>query len=128
VLDRDPDAIAALRAHLTGRRDAAARILAFEFAARVQAEIEGLDWIIAEQKVTRPSSASFDVHGLAGGIRVCFEIRDGCLTGWTQRASTADDAVDVTPPQWAAFARRNAELAASLSRHRLPGRLNPHIV
>ena len=53
VLDRDQAAVAALRAELTARRDAAATALAFEFAAKLQAELEAVDWITAEQKVTR---------------------------------------------------------------------------
>jgi excinuclease ABC subunit C len=36
VLDRDPGAVASLRACLSARRDAAAGVLAFEFAARLQ--------------------------------------------------------------------------------------------
>jgi excinuclease ABC subunit C len=37
---------------MTARRDAAAARLAFEFAARLQAELEAVDWVTAEQKVT----------------------------------------------------------------------------
>ena len=50
VLDRDR-AVAALRAELTARRDAAARRWP-EFAGRLQAELEALDWVTGEQKVT----------------------------------------------------------------------------
>jgi len=117
VLDRDPAAVAALRAELVRRRDAAAAALAFEFAGRVQAELEALDWITAEQKVTSAQPDDFDVHGWAGGMLVRFEVRGGRLTGWTQRACPAaasppgDDG-----PAWADFARRTAELAALLAR------------
>ena len=52
VLRRDRDAVAALRAELTARRGAAAAALAFEFAGKLQAELEALDWITEEQKVT----------------------------------------------------------------------------
>jgi excinuclease ABC subunit C len=117
VLDRDPAAVAALRAALAARRDAAAARLGFEFAARVQAELEALDWIAAEQKVTRAQPSDLDVHGWADGVLVCFEVRRGRLSGWSQRAcgaATARRHLDQTPPAWAGFARRSAELAARL--------------
>jgi excinuclease ABC subunit C len=117
VLDRDPAAVAALRAALAARRDAAAARLGFEFAARVQAELEALDWIAAEQKVTRAQPSDLDVHGWADGVLVCFEVRRGRLSGWSQRACGAAAArrhLDQTPPAWAGFARRSAELAARL--------------
>ncbi len=86
VLERDPVAVAALRAELSGRRDAAAARLAFEFAARLQTELEALDWITAEQKVTQRERADFDVHGWADGVLVRFEVRAGRLSGWRLRA------------------------------------------
>jgi excinuclease UvrABC nuclease subunit len=116
VLDRDPAAVAAARAELARRRDAAAATLAFEFAGRVQAELEALDWITADQMVTSAQPDDFDVHGWAGGMLVRFEIRGGRLTGWTQRACP-----NVVPPPgdggpaWTGFARRAAELAALLA-------------
>jgi excinuclease ABC subunit C len=117
VLDRDPGAVAALRAALAARRDAAAARLGFEFAARVQAELEALDWIAAEQKVTQAQPSDLDVHGWADGVLVCFEVRRGRLSGWSQRACGAAAArrhLNQTPPAWAHFARRSAELAARL--------------
>jgi excinuclease ABC subunit C len=120
VLDREPAAVAALRAELIRRRDAAAAALAFEFAGRVQAELEAVDWITAEQKVTQAQPCDFDVHGWAGGVLVCFEVRGGRLSGWTQRACAAAAArrhLAATPvrPEWTDFARRTAELAALLA-------------
>jgi excinuclease ABC subunit C len=118
VLDRDRDAVASLRARLSARRDAAASALAFEFAARLQGEIEAINWITAEQKVTRASSADFDVHGWADGMLIGFAVRGGRLTGWTRRACGAASArlyLSETPPEWAGFAQRNAELAARLA-------------
>jgi len=117
VLDRDPGAVAALRARLSARRDAAASLLAFEFAARLQEEIEALDWVTAEQKVTRASPSDFDVYGWAEGMLIGFAVRGGRLTGWTRRACDAASArryLSRTPPEWAGFAQRNAELAARL--------------
>ena len=118
VLDRDPDAVASLRGQLCARRDAAAGALAFEFAGRLQEEIEALDWISGEQKVTRPSSASFNAYGWADGTLVRFTVRGGRLTGWSRRAcdeASARRHLGETPGEWAAFARRNAELAAQLA-------------
>jgi len=118
VLDRDPLAVADLRRQLCARRDAAASALAFEFAARLHEEIEALDWVTAEQKVTTSSPASFDVYGWADGTLVQFAVRGGRLTGWTQRAcgeASSRRHLGETPGEWAGFARRNAELAARLA-------------
>ena len=126
VLDRDPAAVATLRAGMTARRDAAAARLAFEFAGRLQGELEALDWITAEQKVTQAEPADFDVHGWADGMLVRFEVRRGRLRGWTQRACGAATAwrhlarvpagapAGACAPAWSDFARRTAELAARL--------------
>jgi excinuclease ABC subunit C len=132
ALDRDPAALDVVRAELIRRRDAAAAGLAFEFAGRVQAELDGLDWVTAEQKATQAQPCEFDVHGQAGGMLVTFEIRGGRLSGWTQRAGLAGSPPapppyldwappapppypDWAPPDWAGFARRTAELAALLA-------------
>ena len=116
VLDRDQAAVAALCAELTSRRDAAAAALAFEFAGRLQAELQALDWVTGEQKVTGLQDDA-DVYGWADGVLVWFEIRDGRMRGWRQRpcgAAAARRHLTGTPPGWADFARRNAELAARL--------------
>jgi excinuclease ABC subunit C len=118
VLGRDPAEVSALRASLVQRRDAASASLAFELAARLHQEAEALDWVTAEQKVTRPGAADHDVCGWSDGILVRFEVRDGRLAGWTLRtcgAAAARRHLAATPPEWAAFAQRNAELAARLS-------------
>jgi excinuclease ABC subunit C len=117
VLGRDPAAVAALRERLIERRGAASAVLAFELAGRLQREIEALDWVTAEQKVASQRQADYDVCGWSAGILVSFAIRRGRLVGWTQRAcgeATARRHLGQTPPEWAAFARRNAELAACL--------------
>ena len=116
VLRRDQAAVASVRAELTARRDAAAAALAFEFAGKLQAELEALDWITGEQKVTRAQDDA-DVCGWADGVLVCFEIRDGRMSGWRQRpcgAAAARRHLAQTPPAWADFAGRAAELAARL--------------
>jgi excinuclease ABC subunit C len=118
VLDRDPGAVASLRASLCARRDAASSVLAFELAARLQEEIEAFDWVTAEQKVTRVSPVDFDVSGWADGMLISFAVRGGRLTGWTQRRCgtvTARRHLGKTPPEWTEFAQRNAELAVRLA-------------
>src|SRR5258707_5887806 len=79
VLDRDPDALIALVAELARRRDAAAAELSFELAARMQQEIEAVEWVAAEQKATTLEPHNTDVHGFAGGMLVRFEVRAGRL-------------------------------------------------
>jgi excinuclease ABC subunit C len=119
VLDRDPTALASLRDELVRRRDRAASGLAFELAARLQAEIEAVDWIASEQKATLLEPHDFDVYGWADGVLVRFEVRGGRLCAWGQRpcAETAAQArIAATPAAWTVFARRNAELAARLHR------------
>jgi excinuclease ABC subunit C len=118
VLDRDPGAVASLRASLCARRDAASSVLAFELAARLQEEIEAFDWVTAEQKVTRAEPDDVDVCGWADGLLITFAVRGGRLSGWTQRrcgAGRAGRHLAATPPAWAGFAQRNAELAARLA-------------
>lgn len=117
VLERDPAALADLRGELAQRRDTAAADLAFERAARLQAEIEAIDWVAAEQKVTALDPHEATIHGWAGGLLVRLEVRSGRLCTWTQRACTESAAlplVAATPPTWANFAHRNATLAAAL--------------
>ena len=48
----------------------------------------------------------------------CDSVRGGRLIGWTQRpcgAVASRRHVGATPAEWAPFAQRNADLAASLS-------------
>jgi len=118
VLSRDPAAVAAVRADLVRRRVAAAARLSFEFAAKLQAEVEALDWIAAEQKVACQEPADFDVCGWADGVLVTFEIRCGRLSGWSQVHCAKEIGrrqCAATPREWTSFAVRNASLAARLS-------------
>jgi excinuclease ABC subunit C len=118
VLRRRPAAIGAVREQLTRQRDRASEGLAFEFAERIQQEIEALDWVVAEQKVTVLTEPDSDVYGWAGDLLVRFEIRGGRLSTWTQRPcrrANAQRFLDRTPDAWRGFADRGAELAARLS-------------
>ena len=117
VLERDPSAVTAVRAELVRRRDRAAAELRYEFAAKVQDELEALEWIIAEQKVAWLDPRDADVYGWADGVLVHFEVRGGRMCTWSQRAvgeAAARARVAATPALWQPFARRNAELAARL--------------
>jgi excinuclease UvrABC nuclease subunit len=117
VLRREPPAVAALVEFLVARRDAAAAALAFELAARIQSEIEAIAWIGEEQKVHLAGGADATAHGYADGLLLRLEITGGRLDGWRVRTATARTATPLlgdTPPQWKAFAQRNAELAATL--------------
>jgi len=119
VLERDAAAAATVQAELKHRRDTAAAALAFELAARIQEEIEALDWVMAEQKVTNhQSTVDVDIHGWAEGVLVSFQLRAGRLGTWTQRPCA--EAVGraralATPREWRAFATRTAMLAARLA-------------
>lgn len=118
VLNRDAEAVDQVRADLSSRRDSAARVLAFERAAQVQAEVEALDWLIAEQKVATDGGPDHDVAGWAEGMLVVFGVRDGLVCSWTQRRCSEHAAlpqVAATHPEWEPFARRNARLAAALA-------------
>jgi excinuclease ABC subunit C len=117
ILDRDPAAVFEVRGELVRRRDQTAAALLFEQAARIQAELDALDWVTAPQRATSATSEDADVHGYAGGLLVSFEIRGGRLRAWSQRSCTPDAAsrlVALTSPKWTDFAQRAAELAAVL--------------
>ena len=119
VLRREPAAIETVHAHLVELRGRASGNLAFELAARLQAEIEAVAWIVAEQKVTqlRPE-ADTEAYGWDDGLLVKFRIRGGRLSGWEQRAcggAAARPYLERTPAAWAAFATRAAELGRRLT-------------
>jgi excinuclease ABC subunit C len=118
ILARHPDAVSRARAALAELQDAAAAALDFELAARIRDEAAALDWIVGEQRAARDDAADATVAGWARGVLVRFGLVAGRLSTWrTQRATEADASalVAATLPEWTAFARRNAELAAALS-------------
>ncbi|HEX6681494.1 MAG TPA: GIY-YIG nuclease family protein [Candidatus Limnocylindrales bacterium] len=119
LLHRQPAAVETVKQSLVQQRDRACAGLAFELAARIHEEIEAIDWVVAEQKVTVPHPpADCDAFGWADGLLVHFEIRQGRLCGWKQRACEPDAArrfLDRTPVTWRAFAARSAHLARLLT-------------
>jgi excinuclease ABC subunit C len=117
VLERDPATVSSFREALVQCRQTAAQGLDFERAARVQAEIEGFEWVVCAQRATVSESHDFDVCGWSAGVLVEFEVRDGRMCGWRQRRcseSAAQLRVAATPANWVDFAQRNADLAARL--------------
>ena len=119
VLGRDPTAVAALRDGLARRRDEAAANLAFELAGRLQAECEAVDWVVSEQRAALIEPRDLDAYGWSDGVLVELRVRAGRLSIWTLRAcgeAAARVRLEATPPDWAEFARRNADLAAGLAR------------
>jgi excinuclease ABC subunit C len=114
VLRRDPVAAAAALADLVRVRDSAAAALAFELAGRVQEEIRALEWATAAQQVTTLERVDLTVQGWADGWLVSFAVRAGRVRSWSQRRCAR--APQEPPAAWAGFARRNAELAATLAR------------
>jgi excinuclease UvrABC nuclease subunit len=116
VLDREPAAVAAALAALTARRDAAARAEAYEAAARVQEELEAVEWVVAPQRVTAPGGpAEEDLSAWAGDVLVRLRIRGGRLRGWEQESCDRPSPGTAAPAGWVPFLRRNAELAARLA-------------
>ncbi|MGY1777509.1 hypothetical protein ACI8AV_16745 [Geodermatophilus sp. SYSU D00804] len=115
VLDREPGAVAAALAALGARRDAAAAAQAYEAAARLQEEIEAVQWVVAPQRVTAPGEqADGDVTGWTGEVLVRLRIRGGRVRGWDQEPCAHASSGTRAPAGWTPFLRRNAELAARL--------------
>lgn len=117
VLQRRQDAVDTVRQQLIRHRDRASEGLAFEFAERIQQEIEAVDWLVAEQKATVLTDPDSDVYGWADDLLVRFEVRNGRLSTWTQRTcrrANAQRYLDRTPDAWRPFAARSAELASRL--------------
>jgi excinuclease ABC subunit C len=113
VLNREPGAVAEAEERLTQARDRAAAEQRFEQAGQIQAEIEALRWITCAQRATTLDPADLVIQGWSDGVLVRFAVRGGRLCEWTQR-HTGTPPPDVAPDAWAAFASRNAALAAAL--------------
>jgi excinuclease ABC subunit C len=118
VLDRDPEAVDALRSRLVSKRAAAVRAEAFELAGRVQAELAAVDWVTCPQRAATGDQSDAEIAGWADGLLVRFKVAGGRMCGWRQYSCTAAQAqrwLAATPPSWREFADRNALLAARLA-------------
>jgi excinuclease ABC subunit C len=113
VLRREPDAVGRAHRGMEALRDRAAGDLAFERAAKIQAEIAALDWITCPQRAAVLDGPDLTVQGWADGVLVEWTMRAGRLGRWRQRRAR-EPRTAATPAAWIAFARRNAELAACL--------------
>lgn len=118
VLRRQPEALGQVRGRLCQLREHASGILAFELAAAISDEIQALEWITCPQRAASMERANFAACGWSDSFLTCLIVRDGKIAEWLQtRCEEADAAprLAATPPGWAEFAQRNAELAAALS-------------
>jgi excinuclease ABC subunit C len=118
VLRRQPKEVRDVLAGLEELRDRAAGKLAFELAGEIDRERHALEWVTSPQRASSMDEADFTASGWAGGILTSFTARRGRICEWVQsRCPQADAAAPLvsTPPSWADFAQRNAELAAALS-------------
>ncbi len=121
VLRREPDAVAAVRAQLEELRDRAAGALAFELAGDITSELGALEWVTSPQRASSMTATDFTASGWSGGVLTSFTARRGQVCEWVQAACPECDAASRladTPPDWAGFAQRNAELAARLASRR----------
>jgi excinuclease ABC subunit C len=118
VLRREPEAVTGVRARLGELRKRAAGVLAFELAADITSELRALEWVTSPQRASSMAATDFTASGWSGGVLSSFIVRRGRVCEWAQAAcpeSGAAARLAGTPPDWAGFAQRNAELAAVLS-------------
>jgi excinuclease ABC subunit C len=121
VLRREPDAVTGVRARLEELREGAADALAFELAGDITSELRALEWVTSPQRASSMAATDFTASGWSGGVLTSFIVRHGQVREWAQAACPESDAaarLAGTPPDWAGFAQRNAELAAALTSRR----------
>jgi len=121
VLRREPDAVTGVLARLEELRDRAAGALAFELAGDITSELRALEWVTSPQRASSMAATDFTASGWSGGVLTSFIVRHGQVREWALAACPESDAaarLAGTPPDWAGFAQRNAELAAALTSRR----------
>jgi excinuclease ABC subunit C len=121
VLRREPDAVTGVLARLEELREGAADALAFELAGDITSELGALEWVTSPQRASSMAATDFTASGWSGGVLTSFIVRHGQVREWAQAACPESDAASRlagTPPDWAGFAQRNAELAAALTSRR----------
>lgn len=125
IMSGAPQPISQLVSGLTVQRDAAARVLAFELAEQISAEIAAVEWLLAPQRVVSGDRASeFSIGASSDRMYVGFTVRGGSIVEWVQDAEAeAGDGpvfVDGTPPDWHEFVLENLALATALRRAAAP--------
>lgn len=129
ALRREPEAVSGVRARLAELRDRAAGVLAFELAGEITRELRALEWVTSPQRASSMDGPDFTASGWSGGLLTSFVVRRGQVREWIQASCPEAGAaarLAGTPPGWADFAQRNAELAAALvSGTRLARRAQP---
>jgi excinuclease ABC subunit C len=121
VLRREPDAVTGVRARLEELRERAVGALAFELAGDITSELRALEWVTSPQRASSMAATDFTASGWSGGVLTSFVVRRGQVREWAQAACPESEAASrlaATPPDWAGFAQRNAELAAALASKR----------
>jgi excinuclease ABC subunit C len=121
VLRREPAAVTGVRARLEELRGRAAGALAFELAGDITGELRALEWVTSPQRASSMAATDFTASGWSGGVLISFIVRRGQVREWAQASCPESDAaarLAGTPPEWAGFAQRNAELAAALAARR----------
>ncbi|HET8590198.1 MAG TPA: hypothetical protein VFM01_11250, partial [Nakamurella sp.] len=118
VLSRNPVAVTEIRERLVRRRTRFSEELRFELAAAAHADLEAVDWVLAEQKVASMRPVDARICGWARGVLVRFDMRAGRVVRWTQRdcdERSGPRLTETTPQAWHGFAGRAADLAADLA-------------
>ncbi len=117
ILGREASAVSWAQASLGRLRDRVSEALAFELAAKIQAEIEALVWITSPQRVALNETGDFEVSGWHDGVTVQFGFQAGRLRDWVQQAGPQPPATAMPASpraELAEFAQQNAELAVRL--------------
>ena len=105
ILERQPAAVTWAHRQLERLRDHAAATLAYEFAARIQDEIDALDWVSCARRVTTMDAANLTIAGWSGGMLIQFLIRGGRVCAWSQQPDSLPGVAPALAGTPAALAR-----------------------
>jgi len=86
----------------------------------ITSELRALEWVTSPQRASSMAATDFTASGWSGGVLTSFISRGGQVREWIQSSCPRTEAaahLAGTPPDWAGFAQRNAELAAALAGH-----------
>jgi excinuclease UvrABC nuclease subunit len=114
LLAGDPRAVARAAATLEMRRDTAAAVLRFEYAASVQRQLDALRWISAVQRARRIDEVDADGVASDGGMHVVVRMRAGRIIERRWSASRRPHVRVDRSDTLCEMARENAELLAMM--------------